>query len=350
MPVSEGIIRTGYKAFLQMIFVQTGLRNHKMNKIYPTLVLIVLGTIFFILIKDFLLGIFAAIVLSFFLLPLFRKMEKKIPKRMSSFLLVFVTVIIISLVLFFISKQLVDQISQYADKDSIMNAFSILVDKLPFETGNVQAFLDTISGQINDLFIGLASSVVTSIPNIAINVIITFFITYYLLINWNEVGDFMKKVLPVKREETFENIRKSSYGILYGLTLIAVIEFIVAGIGFYIAGINLYIFFALITAIAAFIPMFGPIAVWLPIFLYYAAAGNWFSAITILVTGLILTLGIDGFLIHIILGKTSKINPVFMMLGVLGGIAIFGLVGFIVGPIIMVFFIEYYKEYIEVYT
>jgi predicted PurR-regulated permease PerM len=110
---------------------------------------------------------------------------------------------------------------------------------------------------------------------------------------------------------------------------------------------NFISFLALLVAVGAFIPLVGPITIWLPIFIFQLIIGDTTAAIIVLITGLILSIGIDNFLVHIIVGRTSDINPAFMILGVLGGVGIFGLFGFIIGPIVLIVFVEFLKQYVE---
>lgn len=70
------------------------------------------------------------------------------------------------------------------------------------------------------------------------------------------------------------------------------------------------------------------------------------TAIGVLITGLILST--DTILRPKIIGSVSNINSFIMLLGVLGGIALFGLLGFIIGPVVLVFSIKLLKESVEV--
>lgn len=317
------------------------------KRLYSTLVLVVFGSIIFLLLRDFITGILSAFVLTLLMLPLFRYINKKIPRRIAALLIILILIILLFVLFYFISIELMRQASAYIPQNSIQNTLNQSLDGIIQKWPAVEGFITTFSESIRGVLINIAISITTNIPGIAINILVTFFLTYYLLLNWEDVSVFMKKAFPLKSKEAYSNIRGSFYKIFYGITIIATIEFIIALIGFWIAGVPLYLFLALLVGVAAFVPFFGPMTVWLPMFIYYLIAANYYSAIVVLITGITLTVGVENILEQIIIGRTSKINPGIMMLGILGGVIFFGFFGFIIGPLFLITFIEFFKEYLN---
>jgi predicted PurR-regulated permease PerM len=90
----------------------------------------------------------------------------------------------------------------------------------------------------------------------------------------------------------------------------------------------------------AFIPAIGPAFVWVPTLVYYLAIGDYFTAGGLIVLGFILSFLIDAVLRAKVLGEKSKINPLLMIVGILGGISVFGVFGFIIGPLVLLYTLE----------
>ena len=97
----------------------------------------------------------------------------------------------------------------------------------------------------------------------------------------------------------------------------------------------------------AFIPGLGPTIVWAPMAIYYLIVKDYSTMIGVIITGLVLSSFIDTIFRSKILGKRTNLNPFIMLIGILGGIAVFGIFGFIVGPIILIYTIKLLEEALQ---
>jgi predicted PurR-regulated permease PerM len=88
--------------------------------------------------------------------------------------------------------------------------------------------------------------------------------------------------------------------------------------------------------IVAFAPGIGPDLIWIPLALYYFAISQYITMWGVIAIGLILMIGIEFFFYNRFVGSKSRIHPFIMMIGVLGGIYVFGIFGFIIGPLVLV--------------
>jgi predicted PurR-regulated permease PerM len=194
----------------------------------------------------------------------------------------------------------------------------------------------------------VVKEIIIGLPSFVIGVIITLVGAYYILINWSSLSSTLRFYLPFReRERVFKEIADATDSIVRGYLLIAIIEFIVALIGFMIAGADYFILFSFLIAIFAFIPLLGPGLVWIPLALYHFVTGNTYAGIIIAITGLIISIIIDGFLVAKIVGDKARINPLVMLIGILGGVPIFGIFGIIIGPLILFYTLKLIKESIE---
>ena len=124
--------------------------------------------------------------------------------------------------------------------------------------------------------------------------------------------------------------------LFYGTLALSVIESIVAIVGFYLLGVSNPLIWGLAIFITAILPGIGPMFVWLPVTIIFIVQGDITQAIITAIFGsLIISTIIDTFLRIKILGYRAKINPVIMIIGVIGGVTAFGLIGVILGPLIL---------------
>ena len=85
----------------------------------------------------------------------------------------------------------------------------------------------------------------------------------------------------------------------------------------------------------------------MPISLYYLINGNLFVGIGVIIVGSIVSYLIGIFLNSKYIGNRAKINPFIMLLGILGGIEVFGVFGFILGPLILIYTLEFIEEFFK---
>ncbi|MBT7350449.1 AI-2E family transporter [candidate division WWE3 bacterium] len=106
------------------------------------------------------------------------------------------------------------------------------------------------------------------------------------------------------------------------------------GLLFWILGINTALTWGFIMIILSIIPVVGAGIVWIPAGLILLASGAIWQGITMLLAGFLLIGTIDNLLRPYLIGKSTKLPESIILLSMLGGIATFGLVGFVIGPII----------------
>ena len=198
------------------------------------------------------------------------------------------------------------------------------------------------------ILISILTNITLHIPSFIITTVITSFGMYYLLIDWKPFTKKLIKYLPsTDKEALAKDISKITKNLIYGTLLVSLVEFIIALAGFWISGVQYFLLLPTIIAIFAFIPGLGPTIVWVPLFIIELIQQNYFTAIGVLITGLILSIGVDIIFRAKISGRGAKTHPLIILVGILGGISLFGIFGFIIGPLILSYAIEILEEIAE---
>ena len=134
----------------------------------------------------------------------------------------------------------------------------------------------------------------------------------------------------------FEKIRHSISMTFRGSIIIALIQGIVSGIGFWIFGVPNPALWGGVTSIAALVPTLGTALVIVPVIIYLAlTAGSLLPAVGLAIWGSIAVGLIDNLLASQLIGRGAQMHPLLVVLGVLGGVAVFGPVGFLIGPTLL---------------
>ena len=136
------------------------------------------------------------------------------------------------------------------------------------------------------------------------------------------------------KERLFAHLAGITRAIVYGTTLIALLQGLVLGIGFGIAGLPSPVVFGVVGALLAMLPLGGTTLIWLPAMLWLFLDGRWGYGIFMLVWGLMLS-GLDNILKPLLISGRAPVSTLVVFIGVLGGISAFGAIGIIAGPIIL---------------
>lgn len=319
-------------------------KEEELKKYFLFAVVFLLLFLSFKIIQPYLIIILSAFILAYLVLPLYNKLNKKLSARLSAVICVLLILAAVLLPLAGIVGGIINQASLIAENESL-DSFVNQIEKFPlFSKFNIN--LDSLFEKITGLIVSLMSSALSYLPSLIVSLIVLIFGVYYILIGYDSLSKELKDYLPFEEKNKIaEEIDKSTRGIIYGSLLVAIIQFLVAAIGFYISGVDPYLFLSLLVFFLAFLPGFGPAVVWIPLAIYYGFVRNWFALVGVCITGVILSVYLDTILRTKILGEKSNINPFIMLIGILGGISVFGVFGFVIGPLILIYSVKILREY-----
>jgi predicted PurR-regulated permease PerM len=217
----------------------------------------------------------------------------------------------------------------------------------------LQITIEKITGYI----IGNVSKFLASIPSILLNFFVMIFVVYYLLKDGEAVVKRIKNILPLKeshKQHVLERFHDITYAVFYGNISIAVLQGILGGIGFLILGVSSPILWGFVMMLFALIPYFGTAVIWLPAALNLIFTGYLQNENSLIIRGVILIIygifvisSIDNILKPKVIGIKANVHPILVLLGVLGGLSLFGFIGLVLGPVMLALlmtFVEIYEE------
>jgi predicted PurR-regulated permease PerM len=304
---------------------------------------ILLIYISFLMIKPYLITLISAFILAYLFFPVYKFQEQKLgfPKQISSLSTLILIFLLILIPFVYISKILISQVNNLLKTDLIQSSLEKFFSLEILQEINFSEFLN----KFLSWFLEASTNFIFKIPSLIISIFILCFAIFYFFIEGENLRNKLIKYLPFKDKEKVSNeIAISTRQIVYGSLLIALIEFLFASFGFWFFGVQSYFLFAFIIAVLAFIPGIGPIVVWVPLAISFLVKGSWFNFFGIIVVGLITDLLINSFLRAKILNNQTNIHPLIMILGIFGGISVFGFFGIIIGPLLLVYTIKLVEQ------
>ena len=302
-------------------------------------VIVILAILTYSILKPYLIALISAFILAYLVKPLYNYLEKKLNKKISAFLCVALIVLIIIIPLGLVAGQIIKQAHLALNNDSLKELLNKISSDSSLEQTGID--LEQIKTEFIAFIISLFTSLIKSLPAMLLSVIITLWGVYYILLNWGELSFNLKTYLPFKEKEIVsKEIDIETKGIIHGTFIIAILDFVIASVGFYLLGIKASLLLASIISILTFIPGLGPGVVWVPLALFHLLTGDYLVGIGVIFIGLILGVLIETYLQGKIVEEKTKINPLIRFIGVLGGIPVFGIFGFIIGPLILIYTIK----------
>ena len=323
----------------------------------------------FFVLKPFLSAILASIFVAYAFYPVYRFINGKIRRKNISAVIVSILVVLV------ISAPLILLINAFSKEAYV----TYLTVKQKMTTGNIFG-IDCTSNQTSsvcpltiqleklatqpkvryqiDHYIEKATSYIgdvayvflfKSLPAILLNIIILLVLMFYLFRDGPGLLKKFMETLPLKKSYKETLLSRSNevvFAVIYGYMMIALLEGTLAIAGFAIFKVSSPILLGIIIFLLTFIPFIGPLFVWAPLVFLNITSGNIIAAAGLLILGLILSV-IDTFLKPWIVGGKSKVHPILILLGLLGGVKVFGFVGIIIGPVLLALFLTFIKVYEE---
>jgi predicted PurR-regulated permease PerM len=160
--------------------------------------------------------------------------------------------------------------------------------------------------------------------------------------------------LPDSQDELIlSRLSRAVRSVATGTILVALIQGILTALGLTIFGFDRAILLGAVAAFGALIPSVGTSIVFIPTVLYLLAVGEYVNAIGLAVWGTLAVGLIDNLLGPYLMSRGNVIHPFLILLSVLGGVALFGPIGFVAGPVLVSFFmvlLELYNQHISKHT
>lgn len=323
------------------------------NHLRQVVVLSVITLIGILIVKHlyiFLPGILGAATLYILSKKSFSRLteKKKWPRGWTALLYILAYTIIICLPVYLAVVMLLPKVVElFNNPVPIVVAVKSLSEKIEHATGftfingeNLQAATKNLASRLPSFLTGTA--------NFITNLLLMFFVLYYMLIHGNRMESYLNDFIPLKERnrkllssETHIMIQANAIGI----PLLAIIQGMVAALGYFIFGIKDYGVWGFLTGVASLIPIVGTGLIWVPLTVYLLASGSTWQGVGLGIYSLVITGNIDYIVRITLLKKIGDVHPLVTILGVIVGLSMFGFLGLIFGPLLITYFIIMIKIY-----
>jgi len=282
--------------------------------------------------------------------PLKLRISKEIKSNTAASIITLVLALLIIVVPVYAIGQLVyneisNVISQQAGVGSITATLNTFVSHL---NGSVHAvaqnLLNTASQKVSDFagnaFAGI-TGLLSNIAGFVVGIILVVFTLYYFLRDGDQFREFVENIFPlshVHEEVLVGKLESAVKGVVQGSFTVALLQGTVSTIGFFIFGVPNPLLWGVFTVLAALVPTVGTLLSLVPAILYLFLSGHTGAGVGMTIWAFLSIQGIDNFVSPRLIGHKTNLHPLLTLLSILGGIEMFGYLGFLIGPILMAVF------------
>lgn len=195
--------------------------------------------------------------------------------------------------------------------------------------GEVRKFVGAQTQNVSQLTQGSVGAVV--------QFLMTIFVLYFLFRDRERFLDGLRELLPLSRAESdqvFDGAAASVHANLRACLITSVIDSTAGGLVFWAVGLPAPMLWASVMFILAMMPILGAAIVWVPAASYLILSGRVGAGLAIFAWGLTFFVLIDNLLFSRLAGKRMRMHPVVTLISFLGGVALFGVSGMVLGPAI----------------
>jgi predicted PurR-regulated permease PerM len=319
--------------------------------------------LFFSLFQTFAYPIFWAAVIATIAYPLYERLNRffKHANLASLITLTIVTVIILvplTTIGTLLIKQSISLYNSVNTPDSpvtntIQSTISFFKNSSFSQTLKInQPFLND---KISEFAKNTLSTVFTSLTNLtqnSVTFVVMFILMLYTLFYFLRDGEtLLRKIMHVfplgDKYETllYTKFTSTASASIKGTLVIGLVQGTLGAIAFSIADIQGALIWGIIMAFFSIIPGLGSSIIWLPTAIILLLTGQIWQGIMIIIVGLLVISTIDNLIRPILVGKDTQMHPALILFSTIGGIAVFGISGFVIGPIIAALFLAFWEIY-----
>ena len=319
--------------------------------------LLALITILFVsIIFNFAAPILWSIVVSIIFYPLYEKFllmtNKKSLSSILSLILILLLAIIPSIgIMGLIANELINFINSFDDYsleryvEMIPNE-SLINDLLAWAGLSITQLTEKADDFLlaaSKVFYESVSTISANVINFFISLFLFIYLTFFFLKDGEKIVKSCMDAFPMKNEDEsylLNEFQKTTRATIKGTIVVALAQGFLGYMTLLLLGVEGALIWGAVMALLSIIPAVGTILVWLPIALVLFLNGQIMEASILIFSGIFIIGMIDNLLRPILIGKETKIPDYLILLTTIGGISIFGITGFIIGPIIASLFIS----------
>ena len=306
-------------------------------------------------------AIFWGVVLAILFAPLYRRLLRATGRRPTAAALLTLLLIVVMVILpvSLIASSLVQQaVGVYeligSGHIDVGQYFRQIIGALPqwmvnllqhfdlTSLATLQQKLSSSAAQLSQVAAARAINFGRNTMDFLISMTIMLYLLFFLLRDGQALASRIRSAVPLGRKykaRLFDNFTTVIRATVKGNVLVALAQGALGGLIFWLLGVQAPLLWGVVMAFLSLLPAIGAALVWAPVAVYFLVTGSIWQGVVLIVFSTFVIGLVDNFLRPMLVGKDTKLPDYVVLLSTIGGMALFGLNGFVIGPVIAALFV-----------
>jgi len=204
------------------------------------------------------------------------------------------------------------------------------------------------AAQVSQVFARYAINFGRNTFDFLVSLTIMLYLLFFLLRDGQGLANRIKRAVPLSRmykQRLFDNFTTVIRATVKGNVLVAMAQGALGGLIFWFLDVQAPLLWGVVMAFLSLLPAVGAAIVWAPVAVYFLVTGAIWQGVVLIAFGVLVIGLVDNILRPILVGKDTKMPDYLVLLSTLGGMALFGLNGFVIGPVIAALFIAAWEMF-----
>ncbi|MBP6897291.1 MAG: AI-2E family transporter [Pseudacidovorax sp.] len=301
------------------------------------------------------------VALAILFTPLYKRLlnkfgnRRRTPAALATLALVLVIVIIpLSMIAVTLVQDVVLVTQRIRSGDlNFVNYFQQIVGALPtwvtnlldrFGLGNLEAVLEKLSAgaaQGSQMLASQALSIGQNTFDFLVSFFVMLYLLFFLLRDGADLSKTIREAVPLARPHTHYLLNKFTTVIratVKGNVVVAAVQGTIGGLAFWALGVQGALLWGVVMAFLSLLPAVGAALIWAPVAIYFLATGAIVKGLALVFVGVFVIGLVDNLLRPILVGKDTQMPDYIVLISTIGGMALFGISGFVIGPVVAALF------------
>lgn len=324
------------------------------KKVLAAILVLTLLVLTFLILKPLLNSIIIGLILAFIFHPIYKFLVKTTKSQnLSATILSIVLILILILPIWFFTPILINEVfkiyvsAQATDFVGILKGIFPSIFSSEQFSNEIGGIFRTFIPNVANSFLNSISKFILNFPTLLLQGVVILFTFFFALRDKDEIFSYLKSMSPFSKsidDRLSMSSKKITASIIYGQVIIGLLQGVIISIGFFLFGVPNALVLSMLATVAGILPIVGPMFIWVPVLIYLVINGQTFGAAGILIFGLISS-NVDNILRPLFVSKHSKLHSSLVLIGMIGGLFLFGVIGLIVGPLILAYLLIIFEAF-----
>lgn len=310
------------------------------------ILVVLVGYLAYLILHSFWQYLFFAGLLAVLCSSWFQKLRLKRDKNIAALIVVLSVLLLLVIPALYVVASTVNQAPAAYQGAAAMLDKPAVRQFLGFTNDEVRSVAVVLGERLKQNVLENAAGYISTASDVLIGLFLLFITLFFLLRDGEKIYSLIIDNMPISRKQSesfFTEMLLLVRGIVFGQLATAAIQGALAGILFWILGIPNPLFWGVITTMLSIIPVLGPFLVYIPAAGFLFLQDRYIAVIVMLAFVVFVLSLVDNVVRPYIATRSTTVHPIVVILGVIGGLKLWGLGGFIFGPLVLASFLTLYK-------